>query len=69
VIDALLHPPVVLAHRFATLDQLSGGRVVAGLGQGWMPQEFETANVPMDSDLETEAGLLEEVQVAMAARA
>ena len=48
VIDALLHPPVVLARRFATLDQLSGGRVVAGLGQGWMPQEFETANVPMD---------------------
>ena len=48
VIDALLHPPVVLARRFATLDQLSGGRAVAGLGQGWMPQEFETANVPMD---------------------
>jgi probable F420-dependent oxidoreductase len=47
VIDALLHPPVVLARRFATLDQLSGGRVVAGVGQGWMPQEFETANVPM----------------------
>src|SRR5262249_20681958 len=40
-------PPVVLARRFATLDQLSGGRVIAGLGQGWMPQEFETANVPM----------------------
>jgi probable F420-dependent oxidoreductase len=48
VIDALLHPPVVLARRFATLDQLSGGRAVAGLGQGWMPQEFETANVAMD---------------------
>jgi probable F420-dependent oxidoreductase len=47
VIDALLHPPVVLARRFATLDQFSGGRVIAGVGQGWMPQEFETANVPM----------------------
>jgi probable F420-dependent oxidoreductase len=47
VIDGLLHPPVVLARRFATLDQFSGGRVIAGLGQGWMPQEFETANVPM----------------------
>jgi probable F420-dependent oxidoreductase len=47
VVDALLHPPVVLARRFATLDQFSGGRVIAGLGQGWMPQEFETANVPM----------------------
>lgn len=47
VVDALLHPPVVLARRFATLDQFSVGRAIAGLGQGWMPQEFETANVPM----------------------
>ncbi|MFC4116753.1 TIGR03619 family F420-dependent LLM class oxidoreductase [Nonomuraea zeae] len=47
IIDALLHPAVVLAKRFATLDQLSGGRVVAGVGQGWMPQEFEAAGVPM----------------------
>ena len=47
VIDALFHPPVMLARRFATLDQFSNGRVIAGLGQGWMPQEFETANVPL----------------------
>jgi len=47
VMNALMHPPVVLARRFATLDRFSGGRVVAGLGQGWMPQEFETVNVPM----------------------
>jgi probable F420-dependent oxidoreductase len=47
VVDALLHPPVVLARRFATLDQFSGGRVIAGLGQGWMPQEFQAAGVPI----------------------
>ena len=47
IIDALFHVPVVLARRYATLDQLSGGRVVAGIGQGWMPQEFATANVPL----------------------
>ncbi len=45
VIDAPFHVPVVLARRFATLDRLSGGRVIAGLGQGWMEQEFITANV------------------------
>jgi probable F420-dependent oxidoreductase len=47
VVDALFHPPAVLARRFATLDQFSGGRVIAGLGQGWMPQEFETTGVPL----------------------
>src|SRR5215471_20953434 len=45
VIDAPFHVPVVLARRFATLDRLSGGRVIAGLGQGAMEQEFLTANV------------------------
>ncbi|OLB66588.1 MAG: hypothetical protein AUI10_02275 [Actinobacteria bacterium 13_2_20CM_2_72_6] len=47
VVDALFHPPVVLARRYATLDRFSGGRVIAGLGQGWMPQEFEAAGVPV----------------------
>jgi probable F420-dependent oxidoreductase len=46
VIDALMHPPVVLARRFATLDQFSDGRVIAGLGQGWMREEFQAAGVP-----------------------
>lgn len=47
VINALFHVPVVLARRFATLDQFSNGRVMAGLGQGWMEEEFETANIPL----------------------
>jgi len=47
IVVALLHNPADLARRFATLDRLSGGRVVAGLGQGWMPEEFEAAGVPL----------------------
>jgi probable F420-dependent oxidoreductase len=47
VLDALFHPPVVLARRIATLDQFSGGRVDIGLGQGLIPQEFAAAGVPM----------------------
>jgi len=47
VLDALFHSPVVLARRIATLDRLSGGRLLAGVGQGWMSQEFEAAGVPM----------------------
>jgi probable F420-dependent oxidoreductase len=47
VLDALFHSPVVLARRIATLDRLSGGRLLAGVGQGWMSQEFEAAGVSM----------------------
>lgn len=47
VLDALFHPPVALARRIATLDQLSGGRLDIGLGQGLIPQEFAAAGVPM----------------------
>lgn len=47
IITAPFHVPVILARRFATLDQLSGGRVLAGLGQGWMEQEFAAANVSL----------------------
>ena len=47
VLDALFQSPVILARRLATLDRLSEGRLVAGIGQGWMAQEFEAAGVPM----------------------
>ena len=46
VINAFFHVPVVLARRFATLDQFSQGRVIAGLGQGWVKDEYETSNIP-----------------------
>lgn len=46
VIDALFSSPVVLARRLATLDRLCGGRLLAGLGQGWMAQEYTAAGVP-----------------------
>ena len=46
VIDILFHNPVVLARRFATLDILSHGRVIAGLGIGWSKDEYEVSGVP-----------------------
>ena len=37
--------PVVLARMLATLDHLSGGRVLLGLGVGWMAEEFDALGI------------------------
>jgi probable F420-dependent oxidoreductase len=46
VIDMLFHNPVILARRFATLDVLSEGRSIAGLGIGWSKDEYQVSNIP-----------------------
>ena len=38
--------PAVLAKQIATIDNISGGRVIAGLGGGWFAQEFEGYGIP-----------------------
>ncbi|GIE33931.1 LLM class F420-dependent oxidoreductase [Actinoplanes italicus] len=38
-----LHLPMRLARELATLDAASGGRLTAGLGVGWSPDEFAAA--------------------------
>ncbi len=37
---------MVLAKELATIDNLSGGRVVLGIGTGWMSEEFTALNLP-----------------------
>ena len=37
-----LHAPIRLAEEIATVDQISGGRVIAGFGPGYSPVEFKT---------------------------
>jgi probable F420-dependent oxidoreductase len=49
VIDMLFHNPVILSKRFATLDILSEGRIVAGLGIGWSRDEYRVSNVPFNN--------------------
>src|SRR5919205_1774299 len=46
IIDMLFHNPVILSRRFATLDVLSGGRVIAGLGIGWSKDEYDASGIP-----------------------
>jgi probable F420-dependent oxidoreductase len=46
IIDMFFQNLVVLGKRFATLDVLSGGRVIAGLGLGWSKDEYEVSGIP-----------------------
>ncbi len=48
VLIAPLRPPLLLAKTLATLDVLSEGRLDAGVGLGWQPEEFAAAGVPFD---------------------
>ena len=46
ILIAPLYQPIVVAHQAATLDALSGGRLVLGVGTGWDRTEFEAVGVP-----------------------
>src|SRR5690606_20422202 len=48
VLIAPLRNPLVLAKQVATLDLLSGGRTVVGVGAGWLREEFEALRVPFE---------------------
>lgn len=43
------HNPVVAAKQIATLDAMSGGRVLLGIGVGWLREEFEAIGADFDS--------------------
>jgi probable F420-dependent oxidoreductase len=49
VIDMLFHNPVILGRQFATLDVLSNGRCICGLGIGWSKDEYMASNVPFEN--------------------
>ena len=38
--------PVVTAKQIATLDHLSGGRILLGIGVGWLEEEFNAIGTP-----------------------
>lgn len=43
-----LRNPVLLAKELASVDVVSGGRLIVGVGAGWMAPEFEALGVPME---------------------
>jgi probable F420-dependent oxidoreductase len=42
------HQPAVVAKQVATLDYMSGGRVLLGIGVGWLKEEFDVLGVPFE---------------------
>jgi probable F420-dependent oxidoreductase len=46
VLVAPYYPALVLANQAATLDVMSGGRLILGVGTGWNPDEFDAVGVP-----------------------
>jgi probable F420-dependent oxidoreductase len=42
------HNPAVLAKQAATIDEISGGRLILGLGAGWNETEYRAFGVPYD---------------------
>lgn len=43
-----LRNPLLLAKELVTLDVVSGGRLIIGVGAGWMDAEFKALGVPME---------------------
>jgi probable F420-dependent oxidoreductase len=42
------HSPAILAKQAATIDEISGGRLILGLGAGWNETEFRAFGIPFD---------------------
>jgi probable F420-dependent oxidoreductase len=46
ILQAPLYPPILLARTLTTIDVITSGRLVAGFGVGFSPEEFAAVNVP-----------------------
>ena len=48
VTSTAFHPPGLVARMAATIDEVSGGRFVLGLGTGWNEAEFRAFGIPFE---------------------
>ena len=49
VASTSFHEPAMLAKMAATVDHVSGGRLVVGLGAGWQENEHRAYGIPFES--------------------
>ena len=65
------HPPGVIAKMAATVDEVSGGRLVLGVGAGWNEPEFTAFGIPFDqraSRFEEAFGIVQRLLAGNASR-
>ncbi len=48
VASTSFHNPAMLAKKAATVDEISGGRLIVGLGAGWNRTEYDAFGFPFD---------------------
>jgi alkanesulfonate monooxygenase SsuD/methylene tetrahydromethanopterin reductase-like flavin-dependent oxidoreductase (luciferase family) len=48
VASTSFHNPAMLAKKAATVDEISGGRLILGLGAGWNEAEYQAYGFPFD---------------------
>src|SRR4051812_5678998 len=48
IVNGPFYSPVAIAKQLAALDVLSKGRLDAGIGLGWVPEEYAAAGVSME---------------------
>lgn len=63
VLCAGYRPPVLNARLAADLDNLSGGRLILGLGHGWNAAEFAQLGLPFLSTPDRQKALVEAIQI------
>jgi probable F420-dependent oxidoreductase len=59
VLCNLFRHPIITAQSLTSLDRLSGGRLIAGLGTGWTEREFKMSGLPFP-DITTRLRMLDE---------
>jgi probable F420-dependent oxidoreductase len=64
VVLAPFHDPLRLAEDFAVVDQISGGRVICGLGIGWREEEFRAFGIEVGTRVRRLTEMVEILKLA-----
>src|SRR5207248_6807211 len=63
IVLPVLRHPLLFAHSVATVDRIAEGRLVLGVGAGWMRSEFDAVGAPFDQRV---GRLLETMEICRA---